>query len=112
MKLSGAHFGSNKLERYFQIVPALSYLVVKQDNLLLSVGISAEYRFKKFEDTDLIKDHTMEFAVSAFRIRNLLMSRLSAVTISAFPSSIPLVMLLLTLTVRSNTARLPPAAVI
>lgn len=66
MMLSGKHLAGDGIGEYFTISPSFSYLVIKQDRLPVSLGLLAGYEFKKFTQTDLIKDHSIKAVASVF----------------------------------------------
>ncbi|GLU55246.1 hypothetical protein [Dyadobacter frigoris] len=72
MVLAGI-YESGSTAKAYTITPALSYLVVKQDKLPLSIGLFAGYGFKNFNHTKDLKNYTIKTGISLYhkiKIRN------------------------------------------
>lgn len=73
MMLAGMYESGSKTSRAYTITPALSYLIVKQDKLPLSIGLFAGYGFKNFNPNKDLKNYTIKTGISLYhkiKIRN------------------------------------------
>lgn len=65
--LSGSHASAKSdISAFYAISPSLNFLVIKQDKLPFSLGVSTEYEIKRFPQTGLLKHNSIKTGISLF----------------------------------------------
>ena len=67
MMLSGSQATARStIAAFYSVSPSLNFLVIKQDKLPVSFGVSAEYEIKRFPQSDLLKHNSLKTGFSLF----------------------------------------------
>lgn len=61
LSLRGSYMGENRFASFYTLSPSVSYLVVKQNRIPFSYGISADYEYKRFPDVKILRHSTVKF---------------------------------------------------
>jgi hypothetical protein len=65
--ISGSHKNEgNSFSSFYTFSPSFSYLIIKQGKIPFSLGATAEYEYKAFPATNVIKHNTIRFGIPLY----------------------------------------------